>query len=222
MPALPDVFKAAKDLRSCFPRQTAGCVAEFTLSEQTAEILLPRLRDQNDKRRAQLDSLRPACFACLRNPTSGRISHQREAVGPRAPEGQGFSPAEIGRAPLLFPRLPRSPSPDGLRGRRGTGTINGPCNGGAKQAAEKHLNAVILIPQSREKNLGGCIFNDLRRSFVACGSSGWQSPGFSAACKAPPFPSVVRSPGQAWRRVIKRTPASLVAAYRGRSEQCSA
>jgi hypothetical protein len=41
--------------------------------------------------------------------------------------------------------------------------------GGALQAAEKRLNAVIL---SEAKNLGSCIFNELRRSFVACSSSG--------------------------------------------------
>jgi hypothetical protein len=41
--------------------------------------------------------------------------------------------------------------------------------GGALQAAEKPLNAVIL---SEAKNLGSCSFNQLRRSFVACGSSG--------------------------------------------------
>jgi hypothetical protein len=40
---------------------------------------------------------------------------------------------------------------------------------GALQAAEKPLNAVIL---SGAKNLGSCIFNELGRSFVACGSSG--------------------------------------------------
>jgi hypothetical protein len=35
------------------------------------------------------------------------------------------------------------------------------------QAAEKRLNTVIL---SAAKNLGSCSFNELRRSFVACGS----------------------------------------------------
>jgi len=39
----------------------------------------------------------------------------------------------------------------------------------AKQAAEERLYRVIL---SEAKNLGSCIFNELQRSFVACGSSG--------------------------------------------------
>jgi hypothetical protein len=43
------------------------------------------------------------------------------------------------------------------------------CKEGALQAAELRLGAVIL---SEAKNLGSCIFNELRRSFVACGSSG--------------------------------------------------
>jgi succinate dehydrogenase/fumarate reductase flavoprotein subunit len=37
----------------------------------------------------------------------------------------------------------------------------------ALQAAEKPINTVIL---SEAKNLGSCSFNELRRSFVACGS----------------------------------------------------
>jgi hypothetical protein len=39
----------------------------------------------------------------------------------------------------------------------------------AEQAAEKPLKAVAL---SEAKNLSSCSFNELRRSFVACGSSG--------------------------------------------------
>jgi hypothetical protein len=38
-----------------------------------------------------------------------------------------------------------------------------------QQAAEKPLGAVIL---SAAKNLCSCSFNELRRSFVACSSSG--------------------------------------------------
>jgi len=40
---------------------------------------------------------------------------------------------------------------------------------GALQAAEKHLNSVIL---SEAKNPRSCSFNKLRRSFVAFGFSG--------------------------------------------------
>jgi hypothetical protein len=39
----------------------------------------------------------------------------------------------------------------------------------SNEAEEKRLGTVIL---SEAKNLGSCIFNELRRSFVAGGSSG--------------------------------------------------
>ena len=61
-----------------------------------------------------------------------RISHQREAVGSGCRKGGALAPPQSEASLLLFPRLPRSPSADALRGRRGRRTIGGPCNGGAK------------------------------------------------------------------------------------------
>ena len=61
-----------------------------------------------------------------------RISHQRRAVGLGHRKGGALAPPRSRGSLLLFPRLPRSSSADGLRGRRETGTIGGPCNGGAK------------------------------------------------------------------------------------------
>jgi hypothetical protein len=54
----------------------------------------------------------------------------------------------------------------GTRRRQTRGSVSD------EQAAEKPLNAVMLIPQQREKNLGSRRFNELRGSFVAYGSSG--------------------------------------------------
>jgi hypothetical protein len=66
-----------------------------------------------------------------------RISHQREAVSPGHRKGGALAPPKSGASFLLFPRLPCGPSADGPRGRRGRTTTSGPCDGGAKQAAEK-------------------------------------------------------------------------------------
>jgi len=61
-----------------------------------------------------------------------RISHQREAVGRGRRKGGALAPPGA-RASLPFiPRLPYSPVPAGLCGRRGRATISGTGAGGAK------------------------------------------------------------------------------------------
>jgi hypothetical protein len=67
-------------------------------------------------------------------------------------------------------------------------------SGRAKRAAEKRLQAVILIRQPTEKNLGSCRIKQLRGSFVVPLRAGLLRmtvpSGFSAPCKAPPFRSL--------------------------------
>jgi hypothetical protein len=64
--------------------------------------------------------------------TPARISHQREAVGPGHRKGGALAPPKLRASFLFSPRLPHSPAPAGLCGRRGRATSSGPCSGGAK------------------------------------------------------------------------------------------
>jgi hypothetical protein len=56
--------------------------------------------------------------------------------------------------------------PSGHRRPHKAGSAPARRHAGALRAAGKPLNAVILIRQLTEKNLGSCSFNELRRSFV--------------------------------------------------------